>query len=109
MDLDNNDLIKRLKDKNDLFGSEDVLNILDLLMSNILYSMFFEDLDGYLYSIVITDYPDIKEEIQYIVNLEDGFYNKHIGKFIKEIRHKVINDITVKFMDGLEKIDWENV
>ena len=109
INLDDNDLIKRLKNKNDLFGPEDVLNILELLISNILHSIFFEDPDGYLYSIVITDYPNIKEEIQYIVNLEESFYNKHIGKFIKNIKHKILNDITVKFMIELKKIDWRKI
>lgn len=109
MDLDDDTLIKRLNDKNDSFEPGDVLDVLIPLISDILYSMFFEDPGDNLCCVIITDYPDVGEEIQYTVNLETRFYNKHIGKFLEDIQRKIMNDILVKFVTGLEKIDWRTI
>lgn len=109
MDLDDDTLIKRLKDKSDPFEQEDILNVLKPLISDILYSMFFEEPCDNLCCVIISDYPDIGEEIQYTVNLEDRFYNKHIGKFLEDIQRKTINTIIMRFVNELEKIDWRNI
>lgn len=109
MDLDDDILIKRLKDKNDPLESGDILDVLVPLISDILYSMFFESPDDNLCCVIISDYLDIGEEIQYTANLEDRFYNKHIGKFLENIKRKIINTIIMRFVDTLEKIDWRTI
>lgn len=106
MDLDDDILIRKLKDKNDPFESGDILDILVPLISDILYSIFFEDPNGYLCNVIVADYPDVRKEIRYTVSLEDRFYNKHVGKFLKDIRRKIVNDIIVKFIIKLRKINW---
>lgn len=105
-ELDNDDLVKRIKDENDSFSTNDIIEVVSTITHDILYSMFFEDLGEKLYCVIVTNFPGI-EGVEYFVSLEESFYNKHIGKFID--KHKIINDIIVKFVNELEKVDWKKV
>lgn len=108
IELDDDDLVKRIKDENDPFNTNDIMEVVSTITHDILYSMFFEDPGDNLYCIIVTGFPTI-EEVEYFASLEESFYNKHIGKFIENIKRKIINDIIVKFVNELEKVDWKNV
>lgn len=81
------------------------MDLLSTTVKNILYSMFFETAEGYLFGTLCFK----GEETSYSAELDTNFYNKHIGKFIKEVQRKIMNDILVKFVTEVEKIDWSKV
>lgn len=106
--LDDDDIVRRIQDENDSFSTGDIMEVVSNITHEILYSMFFENLGEKLYCVIVTNFPEIKK-VEYFVSLEESFYNKHIGKFVEDIKRKIINDIITKFMDDLERIDWGKV
>lgn len=111
MEIDDEEAVKRVKDENDAFSVEELLAITKKITSDIIYSMFFEDPKEYLFCIIIVNLDDNKEieEITFTATLDEIFHDKHIGKFIKEIQRRITNDIIIKFVTEMEKIDWRNV
>jgi len=103
--LDDDVITERLKNDKDLFNTDHIMGVVGPLTSDILYRMFFEDPEDSLCCVLVLEIGK-EEEIEYTVNLKEQFYQKHIGKFLDNIKRKIINDIIFKFVTELEKIDW---
>lgn len=109
LELDDDILVKRIE--NGAFSIDRLLTIAEDITYDMIHSTFLEDPEEYLFCVMISKTDSTKKinEIIYTVTLEGAFYNKHIGKFIKEVRHKIINDLIVKFVTEMEKIDWRTI
>jgi len=107
IELDYEDLLKRLNDENDEFDMEHILDKLKDITYTIIYSKFLEDPEEYLYCLVIKDSD--KTEPEYSAALDSPFYDKHIGKLIEEAREKLLREMITEFVTKLEVIDWKKV
>lgn len=107
-ELDDRDLLKRIEDEDDDFDIGEVLDVTKDITYDIIYSKFLEDPEEYLYCLIVTD-ADKKTELNYSAALDEPFYDKHIGKLIKEAKRKLIREIITEFVLKMEDIDWKTV
>lgn len=105
-ELDDDALVDRIKKDSDFTTT--VLSVAEKITFDIVHSMFLEDPTEYLACVIVVDFPDV-EEVVFTATLDDAFYNKHIGKFIREVQRRLINDIIIKFVTEIEEIDWETL
>jgi len=99
---------KCIYDDDSEFDTTKAFNILRGITYDILYYKFLEDPEEYLHCALVTDDDrDKKDRMEFFVELDESFYDKHIGKLIKEARSKLVGEIIREFMKKLKEVDWD--
>ena len=109
IELEDKDIFDRLV-TDDNFSDSNILDLLQEILGGILYSLFLEDPEDNLFQILQCEIENGKvEELTYTALLNRPFYDKHIGRLVSDAQRKIINEIIVRFVNKLEKIDWKTV
>ena len=84
-----------------------VLKKADNITKTVLYNTFFEDPDKDIIG-VITVLKD-PVGINYISDISEAYYNKHVGRFVKDEQERIQKELEKELTCEFAKVDWTEI
>jgi len=88
---------------------EEMLDAAKTITKETLFKAFLEAPNGHIVTAISYNKQLEMKQIVYETYLKEAYYQKHIGKFTKEIQEQILTELINKLIDELNKVNWKAV